>query len=96
MKGKPPPVAEVDTITVSQYQHAAPTTTTTDQLRISTKVIGVHNATIIRPCVLTHVAIIYDCCIMRSNGVHADPDLMSSCRFATFQIMVLLIITVAF
>ena len=37
-----------------QQQHATPTTTTTDQLRISTSAGGVHDAAIIATCVGAH------------------------------------------
>ena len=38
-----------------QQQHATPTTTTIDQLRISTGAGGVHDATIIATCVRAHI-----------------------------------------
>ena len=38
-----------------QQQHATPTTTVTDQLRISTGAGGVHDAAIIATCIRAHI-----------------------------------------
>ena len=48
-----------------QQQHANPTTTTTDQLRISTSAAGVHDAAIFVTCVWAH----------NSNSFHALPPM---------------------
>ena len=58
-----------------QQQHAAPTITTTDQLRISTGTGGVHNAAIIATCVRAH----------HCNSFHALP-LLCACWSMAYAI----------